>query len=185
MSRQGFQETLISSQVDGTALTAAAAASCLPGAAKFVLPANYFEIGRQLRITASGRISCAVTTPGTGRFDVRFGSVVVFDSLAFNLNVVAKTSVGWWLEILLTCRAIGASTSANLMGQGKFTSEANVGAPVPGTGGSTTQILPISTAPAVGTGFDSTASQAIDLYWTQTVATGSLTLHQYLVESLN
>jgi hypothetical protein len=46
-------------------------------------------------------------------------------------------------------------------------------------------MLPVGTAPTAGNGFDSTASQAVDLFFTQTVATGSLTLHQYILESLN
>src|SRR5437867_3585931 len=109
MSNNSWWQTLISAQVDGTALTAAAAASCLPAAAKFTFPANLLKVGDQFRVTASGRISNVVTTPGTARFDVRFGSAVVFDGGAINLNVVAKTNVGWWLDVLLTVKSIGAS----------------------------------------------------------------------------
>jgi hypothetical protein len=182
---RGYSNVLISAQTDGPVLTAAAAASCIPTGAKKVLDANYMEIGRVLRLTASGRISCAVTTPGTARFDVRFGSTNVFDGLAMNLNIVAKTDVGWWLEILLTCRAIGGSTTANMIGQGRWTSEALIASPLPTVGGSGVIMLPVASAPAVGGGFDSTATQAVDLFFTQTVATGSLTLHQYMLESLN
>ena len=84
-------ETLITAQVDGTTLTAAAAASCIPAAAKVTIPANYFQIGKTLMLFATGRISSAVTTPGTARFDVRFGSTVVFDSLAMNLKLGVLT----------------------------------------------------------------------------------------------
>ncbi|MBM3940468.1 MAG: hypothetical protein FJ318_06200 [SAR202 cluster bacterium] len=185
MSQQTWQEVLITSQVDGPTLTAAAAASCIPPAAKITLPNNFWYIGRQLRISASGRISNVVTTPGTARFDVRLGAVVAFDGLAVALNVVAKTNVGWWLELLLTCRAIGSGTSTTLMGQGKFLSEAVVGSPLPSVGGSGQIVLPVNSAPAVGTGFDNTSANTLDLFFTQTVATGSLTLHQYTVESLN
>lgn len=185
MSAQSWQELLVSAQVDGPTLTAAAAAQCIPPAAKITLPNNFFHIGKQLLIKASGRISCVVTTPGTARFDVRIGGTVVFDSLAMNLNIVAKTSVGWWLEILLTCRAIGTGTSTTLMGQGKWTSEAVIASPLPAVGGSGTFILPIGTAPAVGTGIDNTAANTLDMFFTQTVATGSMTLHQYSVMSLN
>lgn len=122
MSLQRWQETLISSQVDGAAVTAAAATTLLPAAAKFTLPPNFFgEIGKQLLVKASGRISSVITTPGTARFDVRLGGTVVFDGLAALLETAAGyTSVGWMLEILLTCRAIGAA--ANLMGQGTWVS---------------------------------------------------------------
>lgn len=185
MSLQTWQETLVTAQGDGSALTAAAAASCLPPAAKFTLPANYFNaVGKAIRITAHGRISCVVTTPGTARWDVRLGGTVVADTLAIPLNIVAKTNVPWFLQMIVTARAIGAS--ANLMQGGFWLSEAALNVAVPSTGpGPGGNTLPYNTAPVVGSNFDSTASQAVDLFFTQTVATGSMTLHQFVLESLN
>lgn len=187
MGFQNWRNPLAVARGDGATITSTSAASCIPAAAKCTLtPGDSFWFpGKQLQITASGRISCAVTTPGTARFDVRFGATVVFDGLALPLNIVAKTSVGWWLEILLTCRTIGNSTNATLFGQGKWTSEAVVGAPLPSVGGNGVIMLPYNAAPAVGTGFDSTVTQTVDMFFTQTVGTGSLTLHQYLLEELN
>src|SRR6185369_12662384 len=98
-------------------------------------------------------------------------------------SVAAHTNVGWALEILLTARAIGSS--ANLMGQGTWTSEDILGVPATAPKGVLTAILPWNSAPAVGSNFDSTAAQQLDMYFTQTVATGSMTLHQYALESLN
>lgn len=184
MSLSTWQETLWTATGDGPTLTAAAAASCIQTNAKGTLPAAYFYVGRMLKLTMQGRISCVVTTPGTARFDVRFGSIVVFDGGALNLNVVAKTTVPFWVEIILTCRAVGATTTANLMGCGSFTSEAVVGSPANTAGGNGSLLMPVG-APAVGNGFDSTAAQTVDVFFTQTVATGSLTVHQYKVESLN
>ncbi len=182
---QSWQQTLVTAQVDGTALTAAAAASCIPAAAKFTLPANFFDtIGKQLMVRASGRISSLITTPGTARFDVRFGSNVVADSLAILLDsVAAHTNVGWYLEMLLTCRAIGAS--ANLMQSGIFICEDILGVPATAPKGCLTALLPWNSAPAVGANFDSTSAQVVDLFFTQTAATGSLTLHQYALLSMN
>ena len=184
MSLQTWQETLITATADGPALTAAAAASCINTAAKITLPNNFFQIGKMIKITMHGRISCAVTTPGTARFDIRLGAVVAHDSGAMNLNVVAKTNVPFIYECILTCRSIGSGTLATLMGQGQFSSEAIVGAPLPTVGGSGSLNCPVA-APAVGTGFDSTSALTLDVFFTQTVATGSLTVHQYKVESLN
>ena len=178
MSSNAWCQTLISAQTAGTALTAAAAASAIPAAARFSFPPNQLKIGDKLQIKASGIISCAVTTPGTARFDIRFGSAVVFDSGAINLNIVAKTSVPWWLDLELTVRSIGATTTATILGQGQWASEAGVGAPLPSAGGNAVFNVPVSGV-AVGTGFDSTASNFIDLFFTQTVATGSMTLQQY------
>jgi len=184
----GYQDTLINSQIDGTAVTAAAATSCIPTAAKKTLPANYFDvIGKSIVIEATGRLSVAATTPGTLRFDIRFGAVIVFDSQAIALVVTnAYTNIGWHLRIILTARAIGGSTTANLFGQGTFTAPnvlggANVAMPI----GGVVAMLPWNTAPAVGTGFDSTVSQQVDMFFTQTAATGSLTVHQFAIYGVN
>src|SRR2546428_13830950 len=124
MSLQGWQEPLIPQQVDGTALAnSTTATSLLAPAAKFTLPANYMAIGRTLRVTARGRISNIVTTPGTITLDVRFGSVVVFNGGAVSMNITAKTNVTWDFEAILTCRAIGASTSPNMLAIGSVHAE--------------------------------------------------------------
>jgi len=184
MSFQSWQETLITATGDGPTLTAAATASCIPTSSVITLPNNFWQVGRMVRIFAAGRISCVITTPGTARFDVRIAAVTAFDTGALNLNTVAKVTVPWWLDIVLTCRAIGSGTSANLMGVACFQSEAVVGAPLPAAGGNGVLLAPVG-APAVGTGFDSTLANTLDMRFTQTVATGSLTLHQYKVTSLN
>ena len=181
-------KTLVTAQGDGPALTAAAAASCLPVAAVYTLPANFFFIGKKLRITASGRISSVITTPGTARFDVRIGTaspVIVFDGLAMLLDTVAAhTSVGWKLVIDLTCRAIGNGSLTTFMGQGVWTCEDLLGVPATAPKGVLSAILPWNSAPAVGSGINNTIANAIDLFFTQTVATGSMTLHEYSVEDL-
>lgn len=178
MSSNTWNQTLITSQVDGSALTAAAAASMLPPAAKFTFPSNLLKIGDKLQVKASGRISNVITTPGTARFDLRFGANVVFDTGAINLNIVAKTNVPWWLDIEMTVRSIGASTAATLFGMGIWTSEAGIAAAANAAGGNAIFNVPVG-APAVGAGFDSTVANVIDSFFTQTVATGSLTCHQF------
>lgn len=184
MSVQTWVETLVTAQGDGTPNTAGTAASAIPAAAKITLPSNYFYIGKALRLRATGRISSLITTPGTARFDVRFGANVVFDGLAVLLDsVAAHSNVGWILDVTLTCRAIGAS--ANMFGQGLWTSEDILGVPATAPKGVLSAMLPWNSAPAVGANFDSTVTNTVDLFFTQTVATGSMTLHQYLLESLN
>lgn len=182
MALATYNQVLATAQGDGSTLTAAAAASCLPPQARFTLPANFFTyVGQALRIVASGRISSVITTPGTARFDIRFGSNVVADSQAILLDTVAAhTNVGWYLEFLLTCRAVG--TSANLMQSGIWVCEDILGVPASAPKGVLTALLPWATPPAVGSNFDSTATQTVDMFFTQTVATGSLTLHQYALE---
>ena len=172
---------LVIGTVDGPTLTAAAAATCIPVASRLILPNNYWTIGKEWFVKLSGRISCAVTTPGTARFDLRTGpsgTIVAWDSGALNLNIVAKTTVPWWLEVKLTCRAVGNSTSTQLFGIGLFQSEAVIASPLPAVGGNGSLLCPVGT-PALGTGFDNTAANAVDFFFTQTVATGSMTVHQY------
>ena len=187
MSLQTWQETIVSGTVDGPTLTAAAAASCIPTASRIILPNNFFYVGRQMKIVMHGRISCAVTTPGTARLDVRMGpsgTIVVFDTGALNLNIVAKTTVPFLWECWLTCRAVGVTTSSNFMGISQFTSEAIIASPVNSVGGNGGLLAPVG-APAVGGGFDTTAANALDVFFTQTVATGSFTVHGYRVDVLN
>lgn len=180
-------ENIVTGQTDGPTLTAAARASCIPTASRIVLPNSFFYIGRRIRFQLSGRISCVVTTPGTARFDICMGSAgttIVFDTLALNLNVVAKTTVPWWLDVELTCRAVGAGTSTNFFPRGIFQSEAVVGSPLPTVGSNGTLMVPVGT-PAVGAGMDNTAASALDVFFTQTVATGQLIVHNYSVDVLN
>lgn len=180
-------QTIVAAATDGPTLTAAARASCIPVANRIVLPNNFFYIGRALRILLGGRISCAVTTPGTARYDICMGSAgttVVFDTLALNLNVVAKTTVPWLLDVVLTCRAVGNSATTTFFPRGTFASEAVVGAPLPSAGGNGVLNVPVGT-PAVGAGMDNTAASALDAFFTQTVATGSMTVHTYQVDVLN
>lgn len=187
MSMQTWQETIVMSSTDGPTLTAAARASCIPTANRVVLPNNFFHIGRAIHIRMMGRISCAVTTPGTARFDICMGSAgttVVFDTLALNLNIVAKTTVPWLLDVVMVCRAVGTGTTTTFMPAGWFQSEAVIASPLPTVGGNGSLLVPVGT-PAVGAGMDNTAASALDVFFTQTVATGSLTVHNYRVDVLN
>lgn len=190
MSFQSWTGLLISAQVDGTALnTSTTETSILPGQAKYTLPANFLTYaGQTLRVRAMGRISNIVTTPGTLTFRVKFGSIAVAASQAMQLNAVAKTNVTWILDWDLTLRSVGSGTTATFMNSGQWQSESVVGSGT-GAAGSTGPgcfTIPAS-APAVGTGFDSTSTNIIDLtaQWSISNAANSITLHSYKLESLN
>lgn len=180
-------ENIVSGSTDGPTLAAAARASCIPTASRVVLPNGFFYIGRRISFTLSGRISCAVTTPGTARFDICMGAAgttIVFDTLALNLNIVAKVTVPWQLVVELVCRAVGITTTTTFFPTGYFTSEAVIASPLPTVGGNGFLNVPVGT-PAVGAGIDNTAASALDVFFTQTVATGSLTVHNYNVDVTN
>jgi hypothetical protein len=191
MSINTWVEVLAEAQADGTALSNTLTATSLlpPHARATLFPRQLRFVGQQLRVTAAGRISTVVTTPGTLTLDFRLGptgNIIAWNGGAMALNVVAKTNVTWSLSLLLTVRAVGNGTSANLIGVGEFKSEAVIGSPLPSAGGSGLLLLPAS-APAVGTGFDSTVSMVGDLFgtWSVANASNSIQLHQYTLESLN
>jgi hypothetical protein len=193
---QGFWQTLATLQVPGTALTAAARASMTQGAnataARYTLPGNYIKTaGDMLRVEARGIISCVITTPGTARFDLNFGGTALFDTQAMPLNTVARTSVTWSLELVATCTVPGATSS--WVWDGIFLSEAFVGTALqssvtgPGPGG--TKVPWSGTATGASnvvsaSSFNTTVSNLLDLDFTQTVATGSVTLQQYSLSLL-
>lgn len=185
-------ETIVCSATDGPTLTAAARASCIPTANRIVLPNNFFYIGRGIRVLMSGRISTVITTPGTARFDICMGSAgttIVFDSLAILMDtIVAQPTVAWELDVTLTCRAVGTATSTTFFPDAKFTAVSILGTastPAAPKGGMVAMLPWNVVGPAVGAGMDNTASSALDVFFTQTVATGSMTVHNYIVQVLN
>jgi hypothetical protein len=185
MSFQGFWETNKTLQANGPTLTAAAAATCLNPQAKHTYAGGYWaNVGQKLRVEASGRISSLVTTPGTARFDLRFGATVIFDSQAILLDTVAgHVTVGWHLLINLTLQITGSA--AQFFGDGLWTSEDLLGTPAGAPKGCLTAILPWNVTPALGTAFDASVAQTLDMFFTQTAATGSMTVHQFEATSTN
>lgn len=170
MSSNSWSQVLTTAQLAGATLTAASAASMIPAAARFTLPANVLQIGTTITVKAAGSLSCAATTPGTARFDLRLGTSVVFDSQAITLATAGFTNVPWWMEVLMTCRSIGNGTTATILGMGEWVCPAATSGNV---------ALPFAGSIGVGAGFDSTVSNTVDSFFTQTVATGSLTLQLF------
>jgi hypothetical protein len=180
----GYYETLASVQGDGTALTAAARASLLQGSAKtglYTMAANRLRLGDVIHLRAAGRLSSAITTPGTYRFDLSWGvaGTASFDSLALTpISSVAQTTVPWVLDVEGVVRAVGSTGNIFWMGYLLCSALLNTAAPAtgPGPGG---VLLPFVNPPVVGSNVDMTIAQIIDFNWTQTVTTGSVTLHNY------
>lgn len=176
MANYGVNQTQQWQQgVSGSAITAASATEMLPSVGRWAWsPSPPIKIGDIITFRAFGKISCVVTTPGTARFDIRAGSTVIADSGALNLNVVAKTNVPWWLDFEGFVSAIGSGTSATITGLFRFTSEAVVGSAANTAGTNGTLLAPVGGAVA-GNGFDSTITNVMTAYFTQTVTTGSMT----------
>lgn len=189
MSQQTWQETIAFQRAAGTLLnTYTAAKSVINPDALVTVPSNYFYVGRRLRVRASGGISNIVTTPGLMNFQVKIGSVAAFDTGNIQLNATAHTTLPFWFEVELTCRSVGITTAATLIGIGRVD-----GKMFTYTAGQTddaqdmpTIIVP-QTAPAAGTGFDSTISNIIDFWAGFTInnAGNGVQIQQYAVEALN
>jgi hypothetical protein len=174
----GYAQCLVTAQGDGSALTnTTTATSILPTQGKYTLGATFLPAaGASLMVKAWGRASTAASSPGNITFDVRFGSIVVATSQAMAL-ATSQTTDTWRVEMNLTTRAVGGSTTANMLMTGEAKSLILSGGPL---------ILIPATAPAVGNGFDSTAAQQVDFFvtWSTASASNTITLHGYELWSI-
>lgn len=141
-----------------------------------------------MRTTVRGALSNIVTTPGTVTFQIMMGSIVVWTSGAIQLNATAHTLLPFTLQVDWTVRAIGSSTSANVLGMGTlqgihFTLTAGQTDAVNTAG----QFAVPATAPAVGTGFDSTIANIMDFWVGFSInnAGNGVQIQEYIVEALN
>lgn len=164
------------------------AKTVIPPTGLYVIRAGQLFVGAATRISVVGGIGNLITTPGTIEFQVKIGSVVAFTSGAIQLNATAHTNLPFWLQIMLTCRSIGDGTNAKLIGQAlafgnMFTVTA---AQVDGLNTHAYKLAP-ATAPAEGTGFDSTADQIVDFWAGFSIndAANTIQIQQYLFEPLN
>lgn len=171
---------------DGTALnTSTTRTSLLPAHAKWTAPANYFNFqGKVMRVTAKGRLSNIVTTPGTLTLDIGIGATNLFTSGAISLNTTAKTNTTFWLEVEMVLRTLGNGAASNFMAIGQLTSESLLGSAA--NTFATTYNLP-GTAPAVGGNFDAATANIWDLFGTFSVsnAANSIQVHTFKIEALN
>lgn len=189
----GYPQCLKTQQAAGTLFaTFTTAKSVINPQALLVIPAGLLQIGDQLRISVAGAISNIVTTPGTINFQVKFGptaNIVAFDTGAVQLNATAHTTLPFWLDILLSLRSIGpGATAAQFMGQAMFT-----GRMLTLTAGQTDDaqgmqsILAPAIAPALGTAWDSTVANILDLWagFSISNAGNGVQIQQYMVELLS
>lgn len=188
---QNWIEGIVSDKVAGPTLASSVTAtSILNVVDKYPMAQGSWYVGRKLRVTTCGQISNITPTPGTLTLDLRMGptsNIVVWNGGAMAMvSDTAHTSFPFWLDVLLTCRAVGSGTSSNLMGQGRMTCDClSRTAVAESTTTPATLLLP-DTAPAVGTGFDYGVAMIMDLFATFSVngATTNITVQQFLVEDV-
>lgn len=162
-----FPQILTSQSKAGTLFNTYTTAKSVINAEDLVtIPANYEKLATKFRVRVAGGISNIVTTPGTITFQCMMGSIVAFTSGAIQMNATAHTLLPFWLDVVLRVDSTGSGTAAKFLGMGKvngimFT---NTAAQVDAV--NTTGEFPCpATAPAVGTGFDSTIANILD-FWT-------------------
>lgn len=193
MPSQSWVQTLATQQAAGTAMnTYTTAKSIINAQALWTVPAGFFSwVGQKIKIRAACALSNIVTTPGTITFQIQMGptaNIVAFTSGAVQLNATAHTLLPMKLEVDLTVRSIGSGTAATFMGTGtlagiQFTLTAGQ---VDAVNTSGLFQIPV-TAPAVGTGWDSTVANILDFWAGFSISNGGngITVHDYEVVSCN
>jgi len=173
MSLQTWGECLVCQKADSPLQTTFTTAKSVFGvdgtdaaaACKYTVPAGFFVPGKTLEINMRGDMSNIVTTPGTITFQVMVGAVIAFTTGAIQFSTTAHTTLPFWLDIDLTCQLEGGGTQAKLMGQAKITSNCISNTAVADSVASDIPtLMGPNTTPALGTGFDSTAAQKIDIF---------------------
>lgn len=189
MSLQTFQETLVQSSITGTAFnTYTTAKTVIPPICLFQLPPNYLYVGKKFRTTFSGSISNIVTTPGTITFQINMGAIAAWSSGAVQLNATAHTTLPFKLVVDWRVNAIGSGTGATLVGIGTLTGImfTNTAGQTDSVNGIPSIVVP-ATAPAVGTGFDSTVANTLDFFVGFSISNvgNQIQMWDYSVEALN
>lgn len=188
-SMQSWVEMIANQIAAGTLFnTYTTAKTVINPQALVTLPPNYFYPGKMLRIKVQGGISNVVTSQRTFTFQVMMGSIVVHTSGAITTTTTAHTLIPFDYEVLLRCDSVGSGTAAKFLAQGKLTGIMWV---VSGATADLATTMPTimcpNTAPAVGTGFDSTIANILD-FWVGLSASESTTgiqIYNYTAESLN
>jgi hypothetical protein len=182
-----FMQVLTAQSVVGTLFNTFTTAKTVINQTDLVpLPVNYLQVGSKFRIKAAGGLSNIVTTPGTVTFQIMVGAIVVWTSGAIQMTTTAHTLAPFKLEVDLRLDAIGTGTTAKFLGMGTLS---GIGFTVGAGADSTTVVgnFPVpATAPAVGTGFDSTIANNLD-FWTGfsiSNAGNGVQLYDYSVEQM-
>lgn len=128
-------------------------------------PPGSLTLGSKIQIKAWGGLSNIVTTPGTVTFQIMMGTIAAWSSGAIQLNATAHTLLPWWLDVSLRVDSTGTTTSAKLIGGGVLNGIMFTNTAAQTDAVNTTGAFPVpATAPAVGTGFDNSISNILDLW---------------------
>src|SRR5258708_1981098 len=166
-------------------LTSATATEASAGA--IGLPPAFWHREGTLEVKFCAGISNRVTGPDTFTIQVMMGSIVAFTTGAITLTTTAHTVIPMWAEIILTCEKEGSGTLCQLRGQARLTGQMIQQGGTAGADSATltnTALYP-NTASALGTGFDGTIANTLDLWVAQSFsgAGNGFQLNNYRVVS--
>jgi hypothetical protein len=140
------------------------------GQGSLTLPANFFTVGRTIRLKAMGVFS----DTGTPTLNVRFklGSTTICSTGAVALAGTISNNV-WSVEIELTCRTVGASGTVIAQGLFKYDESTHAG---------TTEGMASTTTTTI----DTTASQAVNVtvQWGSASPSNTMTCTNLTVERI-
>jgi len=182
MSKQYWQELLAWVETNAAAIANTTTETIL--FPDVTIPAFYMNDGRILRLTAMGKLSNIVTSPGNLNFAIRWGGVsgtILAQSSAIALNATAQTDIMFRLTAEIFCRAFGSSGSLLAMGKVEIATPATQAPYLLGSAGGLTGNTP---APVT---VDTTTNQALSLTAKFSVANAGNTITgmNYLLEALN
>jgi hypothetical protein len=170
-----------------TAQSMLTTATATEAASGFIqLPSGFFQRGSILEIDFVAGISNRVTGPDTFTIQVMVGATIAFTTGAINLTTTAHTTIPAVGTITLTCNAVGNGSQCKLRGQCVISGQMIAMAASLADGAANTGwAMAPNTAPALGTGFDSTVANTLDFFVAQSVsnAGNGFQLQQYRVTS--
>jgi hypothetical protein len=188
MSRQYWMEAIAWATADGVAVgNTTTEAILFPNV---VIPANYMQDGRRLRLSLYGRWSNVVTAVPTLTFAVRWGGVtgtVIAQSGAIVTPAAAITNAIWDIDMDIQTRANGATgslfaTGKCMMGTGTVPTFGTVlnyaCASYMGSAG-------VATPAAVTVDLTADTALSVTADWSAANAANTLQGHNYGIESLN
>lgn len=196
MSRQFWAETISWATASGAAVANTTTETIL--FPNVVIPANYLQDGRALRLRAFGAFGTVVTNNPTIQFTIRWGGVagtVLSKSAALLTSTTAlgggaSMTAMWDLEAFIQTRANGSSGSLMTNGQGRLYSGATptyntvtaYGMPFVIASGSTGGSTPV----AVTADLTADTALALTVVWTTAAnAANSIQGLNYTVETMN
>lgn len=145
------------------------------------LGANYWWVGKKVRIRLFGKIT-TVVTPGNGTWDLYWGTgadangTILCSSAALTL-IANQTNLSWFAEFQVHCRAIGSGSAGSLFawGEGYFNTAVVAAGDF---------VAPASAAAAVGV--DTTAANILSVQFKRSGSTAeTMTVQDMDVVAMN